>query len=424
MSYALIILLSLILSAFFSGMEIAYISSNRLKIELDRKHGIFSSRIISLFAKKPGHYIATMLIGNTIVLVIYGFFIAMMLEPSLTANWKIHSPVLMIFIQTLIATAIILLTAGFLSKTIFRSRPNLFLKVLAVPALIFYIILYPITIVTTGATNFILRFILGKRLRMKSETANPVFGTVDLSHLMNESHMNQESTMRMEPEKKIFQNAIEFSSLKVRDCMVPRTEIEALEINTSINVLKNKFVESGYSKILIFEESIDNIIGYISSKNLFKAPEDLKSLIVPLPIVPETMNVNKLFRKLIKERKSIAVVVDEYGGTSGIITLEDIIEEIFGDIEDEHDTIEFVERQVSVSEFVFSGRLEIDYLNERYGFNLPESEEYDTLAGYLIHHYKSIPKLNKLLIIGNFRFRILKVSQTKIELVYVKYVLA
>jgi CBS domain containing-hemolysin-like protein len=401
-------------------MEIAYISSNRLKIELDRKHGIFSSRIVSIFLKNPGHYIATMLVGNNIALVIYGFFMARMLEPAISRHLSIHNEVLMLFLQTLIGTLIILFTAEFLPKTIFRSRPNLTLNVFSVPVLIFYIVLYPITLITIGFTNFIMRYILGVRVKMRSETRNPVFGKVDLDHLVNESQSPDELNLDEEPEKKIFQNALEFSKLKVRDCMVPRTEIEAVEINTNLRELKNRFTETGYSKILIFEDSIDNITGYISSKDLFKAPSSIKSKLVPLSIVPETMNVNKLFRKLIRERKTIALVVDEFGGTSGIVTLEDIIEEIFGEIEDEHDTIEFIERQINDNEFIFSGRLEIDYLNDKYKLEIPVSEEYDTLAGYIIHHHESIPKLNNLVIINRFQYRILKVSQTKIELVHAK----
>lgn len=420
MQAPVIILISLILSAFFSGMEIAYISSNRLKIELDRKHGLFSSKIISIFTKNSSHYIATMLVGNNIALVVYGFFVARLLEPVLTESLNVNNEVLMLFLQTLIGTFVILFTAEFLPKTIFRSRPNLSLNIFSVPVLFFYIILYPITIITIGFTNFIMRFILGVRVRMRTENLNPVFGKVDLDHLVNEINQPAEQKVEDEPEKKIFQNALEFSKLKVRDCMIPRTEIEALEINSSIDELKERFVETGYSKILIFEDSIDNITGYISSKDLFKAPTSIKSKLVSLSIVPETMNVNKLFRKLIKERKTIALVVDEYGGTSGIITLEDIIEEIFGEIEDEHDTIEFIERQINPNEFVFSGRLEIDYLNDKYNLQLPVSEEYDTLAGYIIHHHESIPKLNNLLVIGDYKYRILKVTQIRIELVHVK----
>ena len=416
----LIIFISLVLSAFFSGMEIAYISSNRLKIELDRKHGLFSSRIISIFLNNPGHYIATMLVGNNIALVVYGFFIARMLEPLLLMYLNITSDVLMLFLQTLIGTIIILFTAEFLPKTIFRSRPNISLNIFSVPVLVFYILLYPVTLFTIAFTNFIMRFVLGVRVRMRSENRNPVFGKIDLDHLITQSNLPARQNNEPEPEKKIFQNALEFSRLKVRDCMIPRTEIEAIEINSSMKELKERFVESGYSKILIFDDSIDNITGYISSKDLFKAPSTIKSILVPLSIVPETMNLNKLFRKLIRERKTIALVVDEYGGTSGIITLEDIIEEIFGEIEDEHDTIDFIEKQINTDEFVFSGRLEIDYLNDKYKLELPVSEEYDTLAGYIIHHHESIPKLNNLMIIKNYQYRILKVSQIRIELVHVK----
>ncbi len=422
MQPAIIIAISLILSAFFSGMEIAYISSNRLKIELDRKHGLFSSKIISILINNPGHYIATMLVGNNIALVIYGFFVVRILNPVFTTYLNITNDVLMLFLLTVAGTIVILFTAEFLPKTFFRSRPNLSLNIFSVPVMIFYILLYPVTILTIGFTNFVMRFILGMRVRMKSESQNPVFGKIDLDHLVNESHLPAEQQQKKdeEPEKKIFQNALEFSRLKVRDCMVPRTEIEAIEINSSIDELKQICVETGYSKILVFENSIDNIRGYVSSKDLFKDPESIKSKLVPLSIVPETMNVNKLFRKLIKLRKSIALVVDEYGGTSGIITLEDIIEEIFGEIEDEHDTIEFVERQINENEYVFSGRLEIDYLNDKYNLNLPTSEEYDTLAGYIIHHHESIPKLNNLLVIGGYQYRILKVTQIRIELVKVK----
>ncbi len=420
MPSALIIIISLILSAFFSGMEIAYISSNRLKIELDRKHGLFSSRIVSLFLKNPGHFIATMLVGNNIALVIYGFFVARVLHPILLNHLNVHNEVLILFLQILIGTLVILFTAEFLPKTIFRSRPNLTLNIFSVPVFIFYILLYPVTLITISFTNFIMRFILGIRVRMRSESQNPVFGKVDLDHLVNESQTPDEQRMYEEPEKKIFQNALEFSRLKVRDCMVPRTEIEAMEINSSLEELKKRFTETGYSKILIFEDSIDNMTGYISTKDLFKAPASIKSKLVPLSIVPETMNVNKLFRKLIKERKTISLVVDEFGGTSGIVTLEDIIEEIFGEIEDEHDTVEFIERQINEYEYVFSGRLEIDYLNDKYKLEIPVSEEYDTLAGYIIHHHESIPKLNNLVIISGYQYRILKVSQTRIELVHVK----
>ena len=420
MPVIIVILLALIFSAFFSGMEIAFVAANRLKLELDRKHGLFSSRMISRFLKKPGHYITTMLLGNNISMVIYGFAMARILEPVFRLKMNIDSEIAILIFQTIIGTLIILFTAEFLPKIIFRSRPNKALNAFSVPVYIIYIVLYPVTYFVLSLTNFIMRYILRIREKMGSEISTPVFGKIDLDHLLSESQREIEQKPEDEPEKKIFQNALEFSKLKLRDCMIPRTEVEAIEINSSIVELQNQFVETGYSKILVFEESIDNIIGYISSKYLFTRPVKLMDGLVPMSIVPETMKANKLFRKLIKERKSIALVVDEYGGTSGIITLEDIIEEIFGEIEDEHDTTELIDRQINESEFVFSGRLEIDYLNEKFNLEIPESEDYDTLAGYIIHNYENIPKLNTRVIIKLWQYRILKVSQTKIELVQAK----
>ncbi|MCF8380719.1 MAG: hemolysin family protein [Bacteroidales bacterium] len=420
MSPLIIVLISLLLSAFFSGMEIAFISSNRLKIELDKKHGNIASRIISFFMKSPGHYIATMLVGNNIALVIYGTVVAQMLEPIIEGKFGIHNEVFILSTQTILGTLVILFTAEFLPKTLFRSRPNSALNIFAIPVAFLYILLYPITIIAIGITNFIMRVFLGIDVQMRAENNNPVFGKIDLDYLVNEGQSDLEASLDDEPEKKIFLNALEFSSLKVRDCMVPRTEVEALELNSTLNELKQICISTGFSKILIYEKSIDNIIGYIRAKELFDQPDTIKSRLVPLLIVPETMNVNKLFSKLIKEHKNIALVVDEYGGTSGIITLEDIIEEIFGEIEDEHDTIELKERQINENEYVFSGRLEIDYINDNYNIELPESEGYETLAGYIIDHCENIPKLNNRIIIGAYQFRMLKVSQTKIELVQVK----
>ena len=420
MSPLFIVLLCLISSAFFSGMEIAFISSNRLKIELDKKHGLFSSRIISFFLKSPGHYIATMLVGNNIALVVYGIVVAQMLEPFIVNVLSIHNEVLILLFQTLIGTIVILFTAEFLPKTIFRSRPNSALNIFAIPVLFIYIIFYPITTITIWITNLIMRIFLGVKVQMKTKNQKPIFGKVDLDYLVNQSQSELEQNIEDEPEKKIFQNALEFSSLKVRDCMVPRTEVEALEVNSSLEEFSEKCVSTGYSKILIFEESIDNIIGYIRVKELFDQPKTIKSRVVPMSIVPETLNVNKLLRNLIKDHKSIALVVDEYGGTSGIVTLEDIIEEIFGEIEDEHDTVELYEYQVNENEYVFSGRQEIDYINDNYHIELPESEEYETLAGYIIDHCENIPKLNTRVSIGDYQFRMLKVSQTKIELVQLR----
>lgn len=420
MPVLIIILLALIFSAFFSGMEIAFVAANRLKLELDRKHDVFSSRLIAVFLKNPGHYITTMLLGNNISMVIYGFAMARILEPLIRLELNINNEIAILILQTIIGTLIILFTAEFLPKITFRSRPNKALNFFSVPVYIIYIILYPVTYFALTITNFIMRHIFRIREKMGSEISTPVFGKIDLDHLVSESQLEIEQKPDDEPEKKIFQNALEFSKLKLRDCMIPRTEVEAIEVNSSIEELQKRFVDTGYSKILVYEESIDNIIGYISSKYLFTQPSKLLDGLVPMSIVPETMKANKLFRKLIKERKTIALVVDEYGGTSGIITLEDIIEEIFGEIEDEHDTIDLIDRQINENEFIFSGRLEIDYLNEKFNMNIPDSEEYDTLAGYIIHNYENIPKLNTRVIIKPWQYRILKVSQTKIELVQAK----
>lgn len=420
MSPLLIVFFCLLFSAFFSGMEIAFISSNKLKIELDKIHGTYSSKIISVFTKNPDKYIATMLLGNNVALVIYGLMVARLFEPILTNTLHINSDFLILITQTLVGTIVILFTAEFLPKTVFRSRPNTALNIFALPVFFLYIILYPITLFTLGITSFILRFILRVDIQQQSNNRPPAFGKIDLDYLVNESQSDLEQSLEDKPEKKILQNALEFSSLKVRDCMVPRTEIEALEINSSMEELRLKCIETGYSKIPVYKDSIDNIIGHVRAKELFRQPGTIKSRLVPLFIVPETMQVNKLFRKLMKEHKNIALVVDEYGGTSGIISLEDIIEEIFGEIEDEHDTIELIEKQINDNEYIFSARQEIDYINDNYKIEFPESEEYETLAGYIIDHCENIPKLNTRIIIGNYQFRMLKVSQTRIELVSVK----
>ena len=420
MSPIITIIICLVFSAFFSGMEIAFISSNRLKIELDKKRGDFSSKLISVFIKNPGHFIATMLVGNNIALVVYGILVARLMEPFLIQYLHIQNEAAILAIQTIAGTLVILFTAEFLPKTVFRSRPNSALSLFAIPTFIFYIILYPITIIAIGFTNFIMKYILRMKVKVKRETNKAVFGKVDLDHLVTESNSDIERSMEDKPEKKIFQNALEFSSLKVRDCMVPRTEIQALEVKCRTNELKQLCVETGFSKILIYDGSIDNIIGYVRAKELFLQPKSIRSNLVPLTIVPETMAVNKLLRRLIKERKSIALVVNEYGGTSGIITLEDIIEEIFGEIEDEHDTVDFIERQINGSEYVFSGRVEVDYINDKYQLDLPVSHEYETIAGFLMDHSGNIPKMNTRLIIKNYQFRILTVSQSKIELVQIK----
>jgi CBS domain containing-hemolysin-like protein len=390
-------------------MEIAYVSSNKLKIELYRK----DSKIISLLSRYPGQYIVTMLIGNNIALVIYGIFMAILLEPVIYTITEHDINILIL--QTIIATLIILLTAEFLPKTLFRINPNSFLKIFAIPVLLFFIIFYPVSKLTIYISNFILGTFFKVKTGEKQE--NIVFGKVDIDNLMNEKMAEQKNNKNDTLDFRIFQNALDFSDVKLRECMVPRTEIIAVKNDSGIDDLQQKFIETGLSKILVFKESIDRIIGYIHMKDMFNNPDNIESNIIDVSIVPETMPANKLLEMLLKEKKNIAVVVDEFGGTSGIVTIEDILEEIFGEIEDEHDTLKLTEQKINEHEYIFSGRLEVDYLNEKYNLNLPKHGEYETLAGLILHFYESIPKPKELIIIELFEFRVLEVSETRIELV-------
>lgn len=413
MSNLAIILLSVVLSAFFSGMEIAFISSNKLRIELDKKQGAFGSRIISFFTGRPGEYIATMLVGNNISLVVFGTVMAVLLEPLIRAYSD--SDILVLVIQTLISTLIILFMAEFLPKTLFRLSPNSFLKVFSLPVGLIYILLYPVTWLIILISEFIMQRILGVP---RERNAYPsVFGKVDLDHLVSESNPENGETQEQEHEIKFFQKALDFSNVRLRDCMVPRTEIVALEESSTLEDLRQKFIETGLSKILIYRDSTDNITGFINSKELFKNPSDLQSMLMSIPHVPETMPANKLLQSFIKEHRSISVVVDEFGGTSGVVTLEDILEEIVGEIEDEHDVSGLTEKQLNPNEYLFSARHEIDYLNEKYKLDIPKTDDYETLAGLLLTHYESIPKVNDRVTIGNISYRILDVSETRIELV-------
>ncbi len=411
MSIIVIIIISVLFSAFFSGMEIAYVSSNKLKIELYRKEGSFNSKIISLFSRYPGQYIVTMLIGNNIALVIYGIFMAILLTDH---------DINILILQIIISTLLILLTAEFLPKTLFRINPNSFLKIFAIPVLLFFIIFYPIGKLTIYISNFILRTFFKVKTGERQE--NIVFGKVDIDNLVNEKMAEQKNNKNDTLDFRIFQNALDFSDVKLRECMVPRTEIIAVKNDSGIDDLQQKFIETGLSKILVFKESIDRIIGYIHMKDLFNSPDNIESNIIDVSIVPETMPANKLLEMFVKEKKNIAVVVDEFGGTSGIVTIEDILEEIFGEIEDEHDTLKLTEQKINEHEYIFSGRLEVDYLNEKYNLSLPKHGEYETLAGLILHFYESIPKPKELIIIELFEFRVLEVSETRIELVNLKII--
>jgi len=408
-----LILVSILFSAFFSGMEIAYVSSNKLRVEIDRKQKKAFAGMVSFFIKHPSRFIATMLVGNNIALVIYGIAFAMLLEEPLRNILGSKSDAAILFVQTLISTLLILLTAEFLPKTLFRINPNNSLRLLSVPIVLFYAILYPITIFTIVISNFTMKYLF--RVKPDTTVAEPVFGKVDLDHFLTTVQPEQTSNGEETGDLKIFKNALEFSGLKVRECMIPRTQVIALEVDSSMEDLSERFIDSGLSRILIYSDTIDNVIGYVNSKDLFKKPAKIKSHLKEIQIVPETLPVNKLLTGFIKDGKSIALVVDEFGGTSGLITTEDIIEEIFGEIEDEHDISDLVEKELEQNHFLLSGRLEIDYLNEKYLLGIPVSDEYDTLAGYIIFHLESIPEKDTTLQIDNFLIIITDVSSNRIE---------
>ena len=414
-----IIIITLILSAFFSGMEIAFVSSNNLKIEIDKGRGLLSARIIAFFNQNPPRFIGALLLGNNIALVIYGIATARLLEPLLMQSLPpaLDSDWIILLLQTIIATLVILFTAEFMPKALFRIKPNYILNLFALPVFIFYILFYPFIIFFIGLGEIIIRVFF--RIRARGEKY--VFSTVDLDHYVREFSREIPREGEMQQEIQMFQNAIDFRNIKLRECMVPRTEIAALEENDEVQELRRLFIETGYSKILIYRESIDNIVGYVHTSDLFKNPGDIKSITRSINVVPETMLANNVLSTFIREHKSVALVVDEFGGTSGVVTMEDIIEEIFGEIEDEFDDEALIERKTNDGGFILSGRLEIDYLNEKHNLELPESDDYETLAGLIIHHHESIPDQREEIRIGQFTFTILQASETRIDLVHLKF---
>ena len=415
MSIIIYLLITMAFSAFFSGMEIAFVSVDKLRFEMDRKGGV-SSRILSLFFRNPNDFISTMLVGNNIALVIYGILMAQIIGDNLLAGW-ITNHFVMVLIQTVISTLIILVTGEFLPKTLFKINPNLVLNVCALPLFICYIILYPISKFSSGVSYLFLRLF---GMKVNKEASAKAFGKVDLDYFVQSSIDNAESEETLDTEVKIFQNALDFSTVKIRDCIVPRTEVVAVALDTSLEELKNRFVESGISKIIVYDGNIDNVVGYIHSSEMFRNPKDWRDHVKEVPIVPETMAAHKLMKLFMQQKKTIAVVVDEFGGTSGIVSLEDLVEEIFGDIEDEHDNTSYICKQIGEHEYVLSARLEIEKVNETFDLVLPESDDYLTVGGLILNQYQSFPKLHELVSVGKYQFKIIKVTATKIELVRLK----
>lgn len=417
MDLFLIIFITILFSAFFSGMEIAFISANKLRLELDKKQNIVYSKLITIYTQNPAQFIATMLIGNNLALVIYGIAFAKLLEPSLN-EYLPNSLVLLV--QTLISTIIILATAEYLPKMFFRINPNGLLKFFTIPISIFYFLFYPVTRLTMGISKIVLKLFLNEGIKNVNEKI--VFSRIDLDHFVNEPENSNVSQNKeeLDNEVKLFRNALDFSKVKLRDIMVPRTEMVVMDINSSVEELHQKFIETGYSRILFYAENIENIIGFIHHSVIFTKPDSIKSNLRKVLIVPETMPASKLLSKFIQQRLSIAIVVDEFGGTAGMVTSEDILEEIFGEIEDEHDTVYLIEKQVAPDEFIISGRAELDELNEKFNLDFPENENFETLAGFILFNHESIPKINTVINIGQYRFKILKASNIKIELVHLK----
>jgi len=413
-----IIFISLLLSAFFSGMEIAFVSSNNLKIELDKSKGLLSGRIFSRFNQHPSKFIGALLLGNNVALVIYGIAMADLLTPYIQGWLPIYleTEILVLLIQTIIATILILFTAEFLPKALFRQQPNAILNFFAIPVFLFYYLSFPVIWIFTGFAGWLLKAVFG----LKSLEQAYVFSAIDLDDYIRSFSGEKSEEDDVTPEIQMVQNALDFTNVKLRACMVPRPEITTLEANESLDELRKLFIETGFSKILIYKESVDNIIGYVHSSDMFKTPKDIKSIMRSVFYVPEIMLANDVLSMFFKQHKSIAIVVDEFGGTAGIVTMEDIIEEIFGEIEDEYDDDEFTEKQIADNEYVLSGRLEIDYLNEKYNLDFPQSNDYETIAGFIINNHESIPKLKDEIFIGKYCFTILQASENRIEQVRLK----
>ena len=409
----LLLIVVILFSALFSGMEIAFVSSNKLLHGIDRNEDSLTSGIINKFYDNSNNFISSLLVGNNIVLVIYGILMAKLLNATVLSGLS-HNEGVRLLLETIVSTIVIIFTGEFIPKALFRIDPNSALKRFALITYPIYIILYPFSRFTTLCSCLILRLF---NIRIKDEARDTTFSKTELNNLIQSSIENADEEQNIDNDVRIFQNALDFSSIKVRDCFVPRTEIDAVEINTPLEELKSVFIESGHSKIVVFQENIDNIVGYIHSSELFRLGKKWQQKICKMPYVPETLSAQKLMRTLMQQKKSLAVVIDEFGGTSGIISLEDLVEEIIGEIEDEHDNQNLVAKSIGDNEYVLSGRLEIERINEMFDIDIPESDDYQTLGGFILAHHQRFPQLNETISIGKFRIRAIKLRSTKIELV-------
>lgn len=413
------LIIVILFSALFSGMEIAFVASNKFRMEIEMSNNTITSRILDKFYRNSNNFISSLLVGNNIVIVIYGILMANLLNETILSALN-DTPSAQLLLQTIISTIIIIITGEFIPKTLFRINPNNTIKRFALPIFPFYIILYPMARFTTWISCMALRLF---NVKINKETRDTTFSKMELTHLIQSSIENaKDDEETIDNDVKIFQNALDFSEIKVRDCVVPRTEIYAVELNTSLEELKKEFVQSGHSKIIVYKETIDNIIGYIHSSELFRNAHHWQKQICRMPIVPETLSAQKLMQRLMQDKKTLAAVVDEFGGTLGIISFEDLLEEIIGEIEDEHDNTNYTAKKTGEKEYLLSGRLEIERINELFDLDLPESDEYQTLGGMILAYHQSFPKVNETITFDKFQFKIQKTRSTRIELVTLRLI--
>lgn len=409
----IILISTILLSAIFSGLEIAFITADKMQMEIINKRGGMLAKVLSAFTSSPSRFIATLLIGNNLALVTFGIYMEKMLEPKI--GLYTNNPIIILLIQTFTSTIIILLFAEYLPKTLFRLKPNHALRFFAYPIFAMFWSLKWVVSLIIGFSKFILKTFLKSEI----QEGRPIIGRLELQQYLKDRVENIESEEELDSEVQYYKNVLDFQSVKVRDCMVPRTEIIALDVKTSIEKLNNVFIETGHSKIVIYKDSIEEVIGFVHSKEVFKYPKNISSILLPVGFVPESMTAQRALNNFIQLRKSVLIVVNEFGGTAGMLTIEDILEEILGEIEDEHDKVDLKEEQIADNEFIFSGRLEVDYLNDRYNLKIPTDESYETLAGYIYTKTESIPQEGETIILDQLSILIEKVGETRIELIKV-----